>query len=752
MNERGNTLNPPNLKVLHLISGGDKGGAKTHVFALLTALNTEIDARVVCFMEGVFYQEIKNMPISSMLIRQRYRNDLTIIPKLVKFIREERFDLIHAHGARGNFIAVLLRPFIKIPMITTMHSDYRLDFTENIYKKMVFTELNSASLRFLDYFIGVSQNFTDMLISRQFPKDRVYTVYNAIDFKAETPFVPKAQFLKKYGIEAEGKTLIGIIGRFDKVKGHEVFLQAAAKALEKRDDLLFLLAGEGVEQHSLMQLTKSLGISQNVKFIGFVNDIFSFINAIDINVLSSHSESFPYVLLEGAKMSKATISTAVGGIPDLIIHGETGLLADDNDYQTMGNHMAALASDPTLRARLGNNLQTFAKENFSTDIMKKRHIEIYRDVLRRQKEKGLLFDVILSGYYGFNNSGDDAILSAIIDSLRREKPDVSLLVLSKNPKATAKQHGVVSLSRINFLQIAAYMKRCRLFINGGGSLIQDITSTHSLYYYTLLMYLSKKYGLKLMLFANGIGPIIRRSNEGTARKALQMCDYITLRDPQSFDELARLGVKNENVALSSDPTLAIKPAEGAELMDILAYEGISLDKKYVALSFRQWKYNDSDFTSKMSAVINELNKSYGLIPLFVPMQHPFDGIISREIAAKLTCDHVILKREYDVCQLMGIAGIADIMVGMRLHSLIYAVSMGVPVIGIVYDPKIKAFMDYIGQPYYLDNQNVDAAELIKTFGLIMHNIENIRESITIEGKKLRALSGKDASIAIELLK
>lgn len=740
------------MKVLHMISGGDKGGAKTHVFALLSALQEDIDIMVACFMEGVFFQEIQEMPIPSILIKQKYRNDLTIVNKLVKHIRENRYELIHAHGARANFIAVFLKMFIKIPIITTVHSDYRLDFTSNLYKKMIFTELNAVALRFMDYYIAVSKSFKEMLIERDFDENKIYTVYNAIDFDKEYKFLEKDIFMKKYDVDYEGKVLVGIIGRFDKVKGHDLFVKAAKEVIEVQPNVLFLLAGEGDEQKNLEASIRKFGIEDNFEFLGFVDDIFSFINAIDINVLSSYSESFPYVLLEGAYMKKATVSTAVGGIPDLIINEKTGLLSKPADPIDLGMQILKLIKDQELRKTYGENLYEYAKTNFSKNSLKNKHLEIYNDVLFRQKEENKLFDVVLSGYYGFNNSGDEAILSAIIDNLRKQQNDIKIIVLSKRPADTIKKHKVYAVNRINFIKIQSILKRSRVFINGGGSLIQDITSTHSLVYYTMLMHVAKKLGLKIMLYANGIGPITKPSNINRAKNALKICDYITLREPESFLELEKLSINTDKVSLSSDPTLAINKIDEDSIYAILKSEGIDMSKKYFALSFRQWKYNDVNFIEKVSVAIDNIKTKYNLNPLFIPMQYPNDQIISNEIISKCKCECRILKNEYNVEELLGIVSKMDLVISMRLHTLIYAVSVGIPILGIVYDPKIKSFMDYIHQDKYIDTNNIDVKLIMDMVSDIFDNYEKTKTDIKEESDKLKNLCDKDSSIAISLLK
>jgi glycosyltransferase involved in cell wall biosynthesis len=466
-----------------MISGGDKGGAKTSVFALLLALNEKVDITIACFTEGVFYQEVQELPVESVLFKQKFRNDLSIIHRLSRYIRRNGFDIIHAHGARANFISMMLKPFIKVPVVTTVHSDYKLDFTDKLYKKIFYTVLNSAALRTLDYYIGVSEEFRKMLINRGFNAERVFSVYNAVDFKKEISFCGREEFLSRFAIKGD-KTIVGIIGRFDYVKGHDIFLRAAAEICKTRDDVLFLMAGEGFEEQNLKKLAESLGIANKVIFTGFVSDIFSFINAIDINVCASRSESFPFMLLEGALLKKATVSTSVGGIPELILHNKTGLLVPEGDFIKLAENILHYVNNPESGISHGESLFEHARDNFSKEALQKKSIEIYNTILQKEKAANRVFDIMLSGYYGYANSGDDALLDAVIKALRREREGLSILVLSRNPQETMRDYGVFSIHRLNFFRVRRYMKRTRLIVYGGGSHMQDITSTRSLVYYT----------------------------------------------------------------------------------------------------------------------------------------------------------------------------------------------------------------------------------------------------------------------------
>jgi polysaccharide pyruvyl transferase WcaK-like protein len=135
----------------------------------------------------------------------------------------------------------------------------------------------------------------------------------------------------------------------------------------------------------------------------------------------------------------------------------------------------------------------------------------------------------------------------------------------------------------------------------------------------------------------------------------------------------------------------------------------------------------------------------------MPMHHPFDDNISKEVIRLLKCDHILLNNEYNVRELMGIISAAKLTIGMRLHALIYTAAIGLPLIGIVYDPKVLAFMDYVNQPFYVDVSDIDTVEMLKMADEIMKNYEKIKAEVEHEGERLKELSGKDAEIVLELL-
>ncbi|HLR34479.1 MAG TPA: glycosyltransferase family 4 protein [Tissierellales bacterium] len=373
------------MKVLHLISGGDTGGAKTHIIFLLRALQEKLETKIVCFTKESFYYDVKKAGINIEVLEQEKRYDMSIVSKLKKKVDKEGYDIIHCHGARANFIGVLLKRKINLPFITTIHSDYELDFKDNFYKKIIFTKINTLALKKFDYYIAISNNFRNMLISRGFKEEKIFTIYNGIDMDNEIFFMPKNEFLNRYGIDGKGKTIFGIIGRLDLVKGHETFIEAANLVLKDRKDVLFLIAGTGNDEVRLKEMVKELGLEENIYFLDFVEDQYSFFNAIDVNILTSLSESFPYVILEGAKLKKPVISTKVGGIGDLLKDGYNGYLIEVGAVEELVQYILLfLENKPSMKV-MGDNLYRTVNEKFSSKKMGQEHFNIYKKIVETRR-------------------------------------------------------------------------------------------------------------------------------------------------------------------------------------------------------------------------------------------------------------------------------------------------------------------------------------------------------------------------------
>lgn len=361
-----------------------------------------------------------------------------------------------------------------------------------------------------------------------------------------------------------------------------------------------------------------------------------------------------------------------------------------------------------------------------------------------------MYDIMISGYYGFGNSGDDAILLAIIDDLRSIKKDIRIVVLSKNPKDTAASYGVDSIDRFNLFKVIQTMKNTRLFLNGGGNLIQDVTSTRSLVYYLATIYLAKHMGLKVMLYANGIGPVSGHSNRYFTSKIINRVDVITLREEASSLELEALGIKKPKIIITADPALGLLPAEPVEVEGIFSGERITADHPLIGFSIRKWAGYEK-YSRIIAQAADYLEERYNAKSVFIPLHFPSDLAVAEDIASKMEHRPFILRNRYGIDKTLGIINKLELVLGMRLHALIYAVSLSIPVIGLIYDPKVQGFLEYVKQPSAGNVADLELAGLQKLIDEVMSSKDAIKKQLAENNKLLKQKAFENARIAIELL-
>lgn len=358
-------------------------------------------------------------------------------------------------------------------------------------------------------------------------------------------------------------------------------------------------------------------------------------------------------------------------------------------------------------------------------------------------------DIIISGYYGLGNSGDEALLKSIVDNLRALSPDVSITALSGDAQHTRRTYGINTVNRFNPFSVLWALMRGKLLISGGGSLIQDATSTKSLIYYLAIIRMAKLLGLKVMLYANGLGPISDK-NVAKVTRVLNKVDLITLRENVSMNEIRRCHITVPKVEITADPAYLLKPCSDQRADELLRDFGAEGDR-FVAISVREWKTAAPNFEEEMAKTADAL-KAEGYSALFFPMQLSRDLEISKRIAAKMKTHAAIADREISVPEMLGVIGRCSLAIGMRLHMLIFASAVNVPMLGIIYDPKIRGTMQYMKQERYIEVEKVTAEALCTMAHDCLSGGEAIRKKLALENAELRHKAAKNAEMALELLK
>ncbi len=742
------------MKVLTLISGGDSGGAKTHVFSLLQGLNHSIQADLVCFTDGPFAQEAKELGIPIQVLPGR--NIITVLKKLKQLIKQGEYDIIHCHGSRGNLMGALLGRSCGLPVVTTVHSDPELDYMGRFFARIVFGTLNNWALHRIPFHIGVSDSMTDTLIDRGIVKSNFFSIYNGIRFDPVPSSGNRMEYLRELGVQAdEDSVIVGIVARLNPVKDIATLIRGFAAAYQNCNRLRLVIAGDGEQRNMLENLANELGVKDQVTFAGWVSGgMDRFYGALDINTLTSLSETFPYALTDGTRFKLATVASAVGGIPNLIDDRVNGFLFIPGDWQTLAQHLAALGNDDELRFRFGQRLYEKASSQFSIEATLDTQLEIYKKIVKThtRKKENRREGAVVCGAYGRGNAGDEAILKAIVTELRSLDPDLPICVMTRRPLQTRKLHRTEAVYLFDFLSYRKKMAGCKLYINGGGSLIQDVTSRRSLWFYLSTLKTARKLGCKVMMYGCGIGPVNYREDQRYAGKIInQNVDIITLRDQHSVHELTSLGVTNPRIVLAADPTVSLPSVSPENAIEMLRAAGLNPgEQHYLGITVRPWP----SFESKapiIAAAAEYAYHAYGLIPVFIPIEARRDVNSAVQVSSHLKqVPYAILSNCAQAEQAIALFSQMDVVMSMRLHALVFSAAHGVPLVGIVYDPKVSSFLEFVGQDLHTPLEQLELEGLKSHLDQAVQRI-NDRKLLEEKAQRLLDLERNNILCAKELL-
>lgn len=291
--------------------------------------------------------------------------------------------------------------------------------------------------------------------------------------------------------------------------------------------------------------------------------------------------------------------------------------------------------------------------------------------------------VLLSGYYGKGNGGDEALLATLLQML---PPDVTPVVLSGNPKETSNRYGVEAHERMAFPSVVQALRSCDAFIWGGGSLIQDATSAVSPFYYGCIMALAQKMGLKTIAWAQGIGPLKRPVTRWMARQTFGGCTKISVRDRTSAAMLCDWQIP---FVLAPDPVWALEAKPVPGLWDLPAPR--------VAVTLRNHPQLTETRLANLTRALVDFQKATQTFILLLPFQKSEDLGIAEALQPHLKDVSQIMCLE-EPQLLKGVYRGVEMAIGMRLHSLIMAASVGCRCFALSYDPKVNRLMEDTDMP------------------------------------------------------
>lgn len=358
--------------------------------------------------------------------------------------------------------------------------------------------------------------------------------------------------------------------------------------------------------------------------------------------------------------------------------------------------------------------------------------------------------LVLSGYYGFDNAGDEAVLHSIVQALKQacQGQDLEIIVLSNQPEKTMKLYGVKAINRWDIKAIYKQIKNCDLLISGGGSLLQDVTSNKTVPYYLFIIKIAQWHKKQVVFYSQGFGPVNKGHSKFLVKKVLNKVQHIFVRDENSKKGLMELGVTRPNIKVTIDPVIGMKPNPGVDLKMKKYMESYPSTGLRVGIYLRSWK--DDEGLSKKAAVLAEGLHKEGLDVYFIPMQQPQDVDFLKGVSFPEGTAHK-LTDPLEVEEVFALTGQMDIVIGMRLHAVIMATAQGLPSVGLSYDPKVDNFMSIIENEHCYDVETFDPEVVIKNVIGLAARIKTEKENILCKRQELMDKVYKPATQVNELL-
>ena len=360
--------------------------------------------------------------------------------------------------------------------------------------------------------------------------------------------------------------------------------------------------------------------------------------------------------------------------------------------------------------------------------------------------------VLVSGYYGFGNAGDEAILAGVVAGLHGLMPAPEPTILSGDPAATEAEHGVRAAPR-GLISAYRLSRQSDLLISGGGGLLQDLTSWRSPLYYLGVLRLARAVGLPAACIGHGIGPLRRRVTRGLAHRELSRVEVVAVRDAASAENLREMGL-GRPVEVTADLAFLL-PRPTAEEVD-RAWQKAELrrgEQPAVAIALRPPPEHRTgrDLAARLGGAIGTACDHLGLDPVLVPMQRTRDVEFASLVSAGMPSATQVVAGEMSARDLLAVIGGCELVVAMRLHALVFGAICGVAPVAISYDPKVDGLMGQLGLQSATSVTSLNEEALGRVISQTWESRSHLSAQLTPRVDKLRDDAGRNIELVSRLL-
>ena len=366
---------------MHLRSNyATEGGPETLILSFIRRIDssrfgiTIVSLQDIATPESPFLAAARGMGIQAeSVLWKGFILCLPTILTLRTLIKKYNIDALHTHDVRSDFAGLIASKMTGIPVVTSIHGWVGKSLKEKVHD---FVD-NKLIIRFCDRIIVNCEAMRKKVRPLKAMDKRITTIYNAVDFSHINTKVDPEKVRKELGLNSRSQIIV-TLGRLSKEKGHRFLLEAARKVVSAFPDVVFLIVGQGPLERELQDFANELQLSHNVVFTGFFQDLSKILGLMDLFVLPSLSEGLPISMLEAMAAGKPVIATNVGGVPEVIDNGETGIVIESKNANKLATAIMTLLEDKKKAKELGRKGQKLIRERFSAEIMVEKLEEIYR--------------------------------------------------------------------------------------------------------------------------------------------------------------------------------------------------------------------------------------------------------------------------------------------------------------------------------------------------------------------------------------
>lgn len=373
------------IRILHLMTACTVGGLEMHVLALLRGLDPARYDRSVGFFRArpdnarSLVGDFRKAGVAIHDLGAKAHWDLRAIARLWRLLRRQRYDILHVHSPFTELVGIPLGRLARIPIIcSTVHN------SEPIYQNRLFANVVGSFYRKVNRVVAISDAVQFYLRSCvRLSGTKLVRIYYGLSLKCCSFFPSRSEELP--GISLDGANLvIGVIARLAPQKGHRFLLEAMSDVVRHEPTVKLLVVGHDTFglRSELGSLSSALGLNQHIVFTGFRSDVDRILARLDLLVLPSLWEGFGLVLLEAMAAGAPIVATTVGPIPEIVVHGETGLLVPPGSSNALASAIVSLARDPDLRARMGIAGRKRLETHFTADQMIRATEQLYEEELK----------------------------------------------------------------------------------------------------------------------------------------------------------------------------------------------------------------------------------------------------------------------------------------------------------------------------------------------------------------------------------